>query len=168
VDYIQRALAIVAAATLLSGCDTVTSMANGVSNPMTPEQSKAQVIAAATDVSKAVAQPVESANFSHSSCNDQGEAPFRGVVNIFYAAPTDPAAAASAFDHMKQRLQSAGWAADSEFKSHGTTLKKNAVDAVLLAADASVAKVQITLYGECRDMTTTKAQAGVGEAITLG
>jgi hypothetical protein len=168
VNYTQRALAMVAAATLLSGCDTVTSMANGVTNPMTPEQSKAQVIAAATDVSKAVGQPVASANFSRSSCNDQGDAPFRGVVNIFYAAPTDPAAAASEFDQMKQRLQSAGWAGDSEFKSHGTTLKKSDVDAVLLPADASVAKVQITLYGECRDMTTTKAQAGVGEAITLG
>lgn len=51
--------------------------------------------------------------------------------------------------------------------SHGTTLKKNGVDAVLYPADASVAKVHIVLYGECRDVTTTKDQAGVTEPVTL-
>jgi hypothetical protein len=134
---------------------------------MTPEQAKAQVIDAATDVSQAVAQPVAAAHFSRSSCNDQGEAPFRGVVNIFYTSPADPAAATAAFDEMTQRLRSEGWAADDEFKSHGTTLKKNAVDAVLYPADASVARVHIILYGECRDVTTTKEQAGISEDITL-
>jgi hypothetical protein len=167
-DIRQRALTIVAAATLLAGCDTVNSMANGVSNPITPEQSKAQVVDAATDVSRAIAEPVGSATFSRSSCNDQGEAPFRGVVTISYRPPTDPTAAATAFDQMTQRLESAGWAADSDFKTHATALKKNGVDAVLSPADASVAVVLVTLYGECRDMTTTKSQAGVGEDITLG
>ena len=163
----RRTLTIVAAATLLAGCGAVNSVANGVSNPMTPEESKAQVVDAATDVGHVVAQPVASATFSRSSCNDQGEAPFRGVVNIFYASPTDPAAASAAFDQMTQRLQSAGWATDGGFQSHGTALKKNDVDAVLYPADASVAKVHIVLYGECRDVTTTKAQAGISEDIAL-
>jgi hypothetical protein len=163
----RHALTIVAAATLLAGCGAVSSVANGVSNPMTPEESKAQVVDAATDVSHIVAQPVASAHFSRSSCNDQGEAPFRGVVNIFYASPTDPTAASAAFDQMTQRLQSAGWATDGGFQSHGTALKKNDVDAVLYPADASVAKVHIILYGECRDVTTTKAQAGISEDIAL-
>ena len=160
-------MTIVAAATLLAGCGTVKSVANGVPNPMTPEQSKTQVLDAATDVSHAVAQPVASAHFSHSSCNDQGEAPFRGVVDIYYAASIDPTAAADAFDRMTQRLQAAGWTAGGDFESHGTTLKKNDVDAILYPADASVAKVHIALYGECRDVTTTKAQAGISEDITL-
>jgi hypothetical protein len=166
-DTSQRALIIVAAATLLAACDTVNSMANG-SNPITPEQSKTQVVDAATDVSRAMAEPVGSDTFSRSSCNDQGEAPSRGVVTNSYRPPTDPTAAATAFDQMTQRLESAGWAADSDFKTHATALKKHGVAAVLSPADASVALVLVTLYGECRDMTTTKAQAGVGEDITLG
>lgn len=166
-DGTRRILAIVAAATLLAGCGTVESLINGVPNPMTPEQSKAQVIDAATDVKRAVARPVASANFSHEACNDQGEAPFRGVVNIFYSAPADPAAASAAFDEITQRLQAAGWAGDSGFKSHGTTLKKNNVDAVLYRADVNVPKINIVLYGECRDMTTTKAQTGTVEDIIL-
>jgi hypothetical protein len=140
---------------------------NGVTDPMTPEQSKAQVIDAAKDVSRAVAQPVASANFSHSGCSDGGEPPFHGVVNIFYAAPTDPAAASAAFDEIAQRLQAAGWAADGDFKTHGSALRKNNVDAVLYRASVDVPKINVVLSGECRDMTTTKAQAGIIEKITL-
>jgi hypothetical protein len=146
----------------------VKSLTNGVTNPMTPEQSKAQVIDAAIDVNRAVAQPVASAaRFSRSACNDQGEAPFRGVVNLFYSAPADPAAASAAFDQMTQRLQAAGWTADGDFKTHATALKKNGVDAVLYRADVNVPKVHIMLQGECRDVTTTKAEAGIGEDVAL-
>ena len=161
-------MTIVAAATLLAGCSAVKSAANGVPDPMTPEQSKAQVIAAATDVSRAVAGHVASANFSRSSCNDQGDGPFRGVVSIFYPSPADPDAPAAASDQMSQRIHSAGWSTDSGCQSHGTALKKDDVDAVLWPADASVAKVQIVLYGQCRDTTSTKDQAGISEDIALG
>ncbi|WP_203452851.1 hypothetical protein, partial [Mycolicibacterium sp. CBMA 293] len=157
-----------AAATLLAGCDTVNSLANGVTNPMTPEQSRSQVVDAATDVSHLIAKPVKSANFSRSACNDQGEAPFRGIVTIFYQPPADPQAAEAAFDDMTQRLRGGGWAADSDFKSHATTLKKGGVNSVLTPADASVAVVMVTLYGECRDMTTTKAARGDIEHLQLG
>lgn len=60
---------------------------------------------------------------------------------------------------MTQRLQSAGWTADSSFQSHGTTLKKNSADAVFYPANVSVPQGHIDLLGECRDVTTTKAQA---------
>lgn len=143
------------------------SLANGVPHPMTPEQSKAQVIDAAIDVSRAIAKPVESANFWRSSCNDQGDAPFRGTVNIAYQPPTDPHAAEIAFNEMKQRLVNAGWSGDGDFTSHGVTLKKGAVNAILSPADASVPVAVIELYGECRDMTTTKATKGDVEPIRL-
>jgi hypothetical protein len=44
---------------------------------MTPDQSRAQVIDAASDVGHAVDQPVASAHFSRSSCKDQGDPPYR-------------------------------------------------------------------------------------------
>jgi hypothetical protein len=134
---------------------------------MTPEQSKAQVVDAAKDVGKAVSEPVESAHFSRSSCNDQGDPPYRGIVDIYYAVPSDSAGAAATFDKIKQQLQSAGWGPDSEFKTHGGALKKDSVDAVLYPADASVSKIHVILYGECRDTTTTKATAGSTEDIVI-
>jgi hypothetical protein len=163
-----RTMLIAAAvATVLTGCGKMDSIADGVLNPMTPEQSKAQVVDAAKDVGRAVQQPAIRAFFSRSSCNDQGESPFRGQVNIFYQAPADPAAARAAFDQIKAQLQAAGWTSDDDFKSHGTTLKKNTVEAVLYPADASVADVLVILYGECRDTTTTKTTKGSTETITV-
>jgi hypothetical protein len=56
---------------------------------------------------------------------------------------------------------------DGDFNSHGTTLKKNNVDAILYRASVDVPKINIVLYGECRDMTTTKAQTGTLEDLAL-
>ncbi|MUL61615.1 hypothetical protein FZI85_29085 [Mycobacterium sp. CBMA293] len=163
----RRAVTLIAAATLLAGCDTVNSLANGVTNPMTPEQARRQVVDAATDVSHLIAKPFESAKFWRSSCSDGDQGPFRGVVNIAYQPPADPHAAAAAFDDMTQRLRQGGWAADSDFKSHSTALKKGGVNAVLSPANASVAVVVVEILGECRDTTTTKATKGDSETLQL-
>lgn len=160
VNRTRRAVTITLAAVLLAGCDTVNSLANGVTNPMTPEQSRRQVVDAATEVSRLIAKPIESAYFWHESCSDGDQGPFRGVVRISYQPPVDPHAAAAAFDDMTQRLRSGGWATDSDFISHATTLKKDGVDASLSPADASVPLASVELYGECRDTTTTKATKG--------
>ncbi|MHA7664083.1 hypothetical protein [Mycolicibacterium sp. HS_4_1] len=167
VNRTRRAVTLIAAATLLAGCDTVNSLANGVTNPMTPEQSRRQVVDAATDVSHLIAKPIVSAYFWHESCSDGGEGPFRGAARISYQPPTEPHAAAAAFDDMAQRLRNGGWAADSDFKSHALTLKKGGVDASLSPADASVPLASVMLYGECRDTTTTKATAGDVETLHL-
>lgn len=53
-------------------------MTGGVSDPITPGQSKARVVDAAESIVGILDLPVESAIFWRSSCNDQGEAPFRG------------------------------------------------------------------------------------------
>lgn len=162
-----RCAAVVAAATLLAGCDRVSALLNGVTNPVTPEQSRSQVVDAAADVSHLISKPVESAYFWHSSCSDGDQGPFRGAVRISYQPPADPQAAAAAFDDMTRRLRSGGWSSDSAFISHATTLKKGGVDASLSPADASVPLASVMLYGECRDTTTTKATKGDGETLHL-
>jgi hypothetical protein len=167
VNLTRRAATLVAAATLLAGCDTLNSLANGVTNPMTPEQSRRQVVDAATDVSHLIAKPIESAYFWHESCSDGDQGPFRGAARISYQPPADPDAAAAAFDDMTQRLRNGGWAADSDFKSHATTLKKGGVDASLSPGHAGVPLASVMLYGECRDTTTTKATKGDIETLQL-
>ncbi|MHA7666943.1 hypothetical protein [Mycolicibacterium sp. HS_4_1] len=160
-----RAVTIAAATSLLGACDAVNSLASGVIHQMTPEQSRIQVVDAATDVSHLIAKPFNSAMFWHSSCSDGDKGPFRGEVRIAYQPPADPQAAAAEFDDITQRLQRGGWTADSDFISHSTTLKKGAVNALLSPADASVAVVVVELYGECRDTTTTKATKGDIETL---
>jgi hypothetical protein len=157
-----------AAMTLVSGCGAVTSMTNGgVSNPMSPEQSKAQVVDAAKDVVAILNLQVTNAYFWHSSCNDQGEAPFRGQVGINYPLAGSPAASDAEVAQMVQRLESQGWTGDSTFKTHGTALSKNGVQVVFAPQNAATPNNGIDVYGECRDVTTTKDTKGSTEDVDL-
>lgn len=162
---VVTAAALVAA--LVSGCDAVNPLNNETSNPMTPDQSRAQVVDAATELVGALNLPVVEAFFWHSSCNDQGEAPFRGQIRIAYPPAASFEESGEEIAQMAQRLQDSGWSPDAEFKSHGTVLKKNNVVAVLGPQNASNPNRDIQVYGECRDTTTAKGD-NQPEPLTLG
>lgn len=160
------AAAIVAA--LVSGCGAMSGIINGgVSDPITPEQSKAQVVDAGREIVGILNVPVETAVFWHSSCNDQGEAPFRGRMRIAYPlAPSFDASDAEVAQWV-QTLQTHGWTTDSDFHTHGTALAKNGVAVNFWPQNSSDTTRSIELLGECRDVTTTKQAAGGDEHIDL-
>ncbi|WP_018598745.1 hypothetical protein [Mycobacterium sp. 155] len=142
-------------------------MNDGVSNPITPEQSKAQVIDAARDIVGTVDLQVVDAVFWHGSCNDQGDAPFQGKMRIAHPLAASLEAADAEDAQMIQRLEASGWTTDSAFNTHSTALKKNGVTAVFRPQNSAVATRGIDLYGECRDVTTTKQTAGGNEHVDL-
>ena len=144
------------AVALVSGCDAVNSSPSGAPNPMTPEESKSQVVDAAKEIVGTLGLQVVEAVFWHSSCNDQGEAPFRGQIRIAYPPAASLEQSVPEIEEMAQRLESAGWSADSDFRSHGTALEKNKVVAVLGPQNVSTPNRDIQIYGQCRDMTTQK------------
>lgn len=160
------AVAMVAA--LVSGCGAVSSMMNdGVSNPISPEQSKAQVIDAAKEIVGLLDLQVVEPAFWHASCNDQGAAPFRGQMMIGYPLSSSFEASDAEVAQMVQRLQSKGWTTDSDFKSHGATIKKNGVVAVFDPQSVGDSTRGLELFGECRDVTTTKDTKGTVEIVDL-
>ncbi|SPM32951.1 hypothetical protein ACT16_17570 [Mycobacterium rhizamassiliense] len=122
---------------------------------MTPDQSKAQVISAARDVVTTLALKGASANFSRDSCNDQGEAPFRGRVVIAYDhAPTLEASQAEV-QQMIAMLKQHGWGAPGDFRTHAPAVSKQGVTAVFdVYSPVQNSGGSISLYGECRDVTT--------------
>lgn len=154
-------------AVLVTGCGTVASLTELVPDPFTPEQSKAQVVDAARDVVRALQLEVTRVVFWRASCNDQNEAPFRSVISIWY--PTAPTLEASDAEvaEMIRRLQADGWTGDTEFASHGAPAAKHDVVAVLTPQALGDKNRGIDLYGECRDVTTTKATVGSAEHIIL-
>jgi hypothetical protein len=152
---------------LFSGCGPVNSVTNRVSNPLTPEQSKAQVVDAAREIVTATGVHVVSASFERASCNDDGVAPFKGIVSISYPLAPSFEQSGAEVAKMVQQLQSSGWTGDPDFHSHGTVLKKNSVVAVFGSQDASTPYRGIDLYGECRDMTTTKETKGSDQPVTF-
>lgn len=138
-----------------------------VSNPMTPEQSKAQVVDAAREIVNALGLHVVEAFFWRSSCNDQGDPPFRGEMRIAYPRAASFEESDTQIAKMAQSLQSIGWTGDPGFHSHGTVLKKDNVVAVLGPQNVSLPHRDIELYGECRDVTTTKNTVGSAEPIVF-
>lgn len=143
-------------------------MSSGVSNPLTPEQSKAQVIDAARDIVSILGIRAVESGVWHASCNDQGDAPFRAAGNVGYPlAPTLQQADAEVASMVKT-LRDHGWADDPEFRTHGMTLRKNNVTAVFSLQNSAIPVRRIELYGECRDVTTTKATKGDVEPIPFG
>jgi hypothetical protein len=68
---------------------------------------------------------------------------------------------------MVQQLQTLGWTTDPDSHTHGTALKKNGVVAVFGPQNASDSTRGLQLFGECRDVTTTKQTKGSTEVVRL-
>ncbi len=157
------ALAVLVA---VAGCGTVSSLSNGVSNPMTPEESKAQVVDAARQIVQTLGLQDASATFKRRACNDQAEPPFRGEVRVDYAHPSTFEASEADVATMLDKLQASGWSSDTDFASHGRVVRKDGVDAEFVPYHPNDTVGGITLYGECRDMTSSDNT--MPEPVSLG
>lgn len=165
----KTTLAAAVALTLVSGCGEVSRMTDhGVANPMTPEQSKAQVVDAAKEIVGILQVPVQSAYFRRSSCNDQGDPPFQGSMMIAYPLAPSADASKAQIAQWVQILRAKGWTDPGpDFHTHGTALMKNGVSATFWGQGAGDSTQGIELLGECRDATTTKQNAGLSEDVDL-
>jgi len=139
----------------LQSCSAVRNVSEGVHNPMTPEESKAQVISAAREIATTLALKGVSANFARDSCNDQAVAPFRGRVELNYDHAPSLEASQAEIQQMIAVLKQHGWGAPGDFHTHAPALSKQGVTAVFDPySPVQNAGGSISIYGECRDMTT--------------
>lgn len=140
---------------------------HGVSNPLTPQQSQAQVVDAAKEIVHALGLRAIEPAFWHASCNDQGDPPFQGKMMIGYPKAPSFEASQAEIAEMVRRLRSIGWANASDFHTHGTALQKNGVIAVFGPQNVSDSTRSLEIFGECRDVTTTKQTGGHTEIVDL-
>lgn len=163
-----KTVTILAAAAMISGCDAVSAVGNdGVANPLTPEQSKAQVVDAAREVVTLLGLTPIQPSVWHASCNDQGDAPFRGQMMIGYPLAASPEASEAEISDMVRRLESAGWSTDTGFSTHGKALEKGGVVVVFDPQSVADTTRGLEVFGECRDVTTTKDTSGGVEDVNL-
>jgi len=170
---IPASTAIIAA--VLSGCAALSGWSvimTGVPNPMrptpmTPEESRSQVLKAAREVVAILGLDVVEASFWHSACNSRGDPPFRGRMRIGYPLARSPQVAGDQIAAMLDLLRAAGWSADSAFLSHAPALKKNRVIIVLRPQDPNSATRGVDVIGECRDVTTTIEGRGPVQSVSL-
>jgi hypothetical protein len=140
---------------------------HGVSNPLTPQQSQAQVVDAAKEIVHILGlKPIEPA-FSHTSCNDQGDPPFQGSMRIGYPNAASFEASQAEIADMVRRLKSIGWTSPPDVHTHGTALEKNGVTAIFGPQNVSTSTRDLIIEGECRDVTTTKQDANRPHIVDL-
>lgn len=167
-DHSTRLLAVAtAAAAALTGCGMYMSDVDAVSDPLTPELSRAQVVDAATEIVTTLHLPVLRSAFWRASCNDSGLPPFRGHVRITYPRADNYARSEAEIADMIERLAALGWADNPNFHSHSRALAKGNVTAVFQNQNASVLDRAIDVLGECRDITTPSQLDDDSEWITL-
>jgi hypothetical protein len=145
-----RVAAVIALA--LSGC------ANAVSNPISPQQARAQVVDAARDIVATLRAEVTEATFRYESCNDQGDAPFRGVAKVSFWMPGVPHNQSVDPQAVIGPLVRDGWSTNSDFTSHAPTLRKDKVNVILTVLPAHFpagverkSHAWVDVNGECRD-----------------
>ena len=140
---------------VLQSCSSIRNLSEGGPHPMTPDESRAQVVNAAREIVATLGLKTVTGHFSRESCNDQAVAPFRGVVGLDYDhAPTLEASQAQ-IEQMVASLKQHGWGASGDFHSHSPAVSKQGVTALFdVFSPVQNAGGSITIYGECRDMTT--------------
>jgi hypothetical protein len=124
-------VATLTAVAMVSACAIVNKFKDGVSDPMTPEEAKAQVIAAARDVVKTLQLKDVGATFRYEACSDEGKPPYRGLVQIDYAHSPTYEGSQTEVQSFVGTLQRGGWNTDSGFASHAASLAKDNVVTVL-------------------------------------
>lgn len=119
-------------------------------NALSDEQTRAQVVDPAVQVVRAVALDDVTGGFSFGSCNDQGEPPFQGRVEVAFRLPADPG---PVYNQIRDAMIAQGWTSGTPQGqvAHGDSLNRNGVTATVgpRAADPGYGTLQ--LYGECRN-----------------
>jgi hypothetical protein len=161
------AVAATAAAAALTGCGVYMSDVDAVSDPLTPDESRAQVVDAAAEIVTTLNLPVLRTAFWRASCNDAGLPPFRGHVRITYPRADTYARSENEIAKMIELLEAQGWADNPGFHSHSRATAKNKVTAIFQNQNASVVDRAIDVIGECRDITTASQLDDDSEWFTL-
>lgn len=151
---IARLLVPLLLVTAIGGCgmsESVPAQENPFDAPeksLTDEQARAQVVEPARALVAAVPLDDVTGGFSFGSCNDQGEPPYQGRVEVTFRLPVDPD---PVYAQIREALTAQGWASGAPDGQvvHGTSLHRDGVTATVgpRAQDPGYGSLQF--YGEC-------------------
>lgn len=117
--------------------------------PLTDDQAMAQVVEPARQIAAAAKLDGVSGGFSFTSCNDQGDPPYRGEVTMSFLIHGDPDAY---FRSVEQAMFDSGWNPGPLPGQvlHGPALNKAGVTANMGFVPSDHAYGEMFIYGECR------------------
>jgi hypothetical protein len=127
-------------------------------NPITDEQSRAQVIEPARQVVSLNGLQTTSAGYLLMSCKNDADPPYQGAVYLTFTLPA-AAQAETYFPTVAGTLVNHGWTEGipPNNRVFGRTLTKDAVTAVVYRHNDDPGLGIVRLYGECRNMNNHRA-----------
>ncbi|MDA3660375.1 hypothetical protein, partial [Mycobacterium xenopi] len=149
---------------LIGGCSAMSRNRHDIDHPANPlpdQQAMAQVIDPARQIAKVAGLQDFTGGFHWESCNDQGDPPYRGLVEMSFQWPMDESKGYPTevdpntyFDKLAATMAAHGWnnGPPPGWHSYGRVINKDGVVAVMTQDPAS-GRGAIDVSGECRNMT---------------
>ena len=141
--------------------------AGKVADPMSDEQAEAQVLDVGRQLRTVAGLQDVGGGFSFESCNDQGEPPYRGLVEMSAQLPAG-ADTDSYARHVADAMVAAGWTDGPPpgKKPYGTVIHKDGVMVVMGPGNVA-GLLAFTISGECRNTTDHRDDGkAVGRDVT--
>jgi hypothetical protein len=151
-------LALIAAPLLLGGCISMEHQPQRVHNPadhpapLSDDAAKTQVVDAARQIVAVAQLQGVAAGFAFDSCNDQGDPPYMGSLQLVFDLPADTGSDAY-FQKIASTMKTVGWSTNTRYQFGPITLNKGGITAEIAPLAGNPGKGGIDIYGECRNMT---------------
>ena len=125
-----------------------------MTEPLSDEQTLAQVVEAARQIVRAARLTDVTGGFLFEACNDQGRPPYRGRVDMSFAVAHD----VEPQEHFRQiaaAMVRQGWTggAPAGKRPFGVVVHTQAVMAIIGRACGDTSRGSVQVCGECRNMT---------------
>lgn len=155
---------LIATASALGGCSGRLASHHQASKPEQPlsdGQSVAQVVAAAKQIANVSRLQDVSGEFHWEACNDQGEKPYRGRLDMTFVVPQGSDHNAY-FQRIANTMEANGWSAGPLHGQHatGTVIHQDDVMATIGISPYPVADGSVKLLGQCRNMNDHRRDSG--------
>jgi hypothetical protein len=152
----RRVVAVLIAAAVLGGCSKMIPFAHDPdrpANPLSDEQTRAQVVDPARQIATIAKLQNVSGVFGWESCNDQGDPPFRGRVDMSFDVPAG-ADRNAYFEQIAATMIGQGWSDGPPpgKQPFGRVIHTGAVMAIIGMSSGTVKDGSVELSGECRNM----------------
>jgi hypothetical protein len=122
--------------------------------PLSDEQARAQVVDAAREIVHAANIQITYATFEWESCNDQGDPPYHGLVNVAYVVPPGVDGATSSRRVAAAAAAMPGWSPGPPpgLRPFGEIAHRGGIMAIAGVGNYPD-RDQLEVVGECRDTT---------------
>jgi hypothetical protein len=137
-------------------------------SPLSDAEATAQVVEAARQMVRTAGLVDVTGAFSFESCNDQGEPPYRGRVDMSFAAPAGVEPEAF-FVQVAATMVAQGWheGPPAGKRPFGVVVHTDTVMAVIGRACGDGSRGSVQLCGQCRNMTDHRTDGKtVGTDVT--